>query len=68
MLDVVGILFSTIAVLYVVWRAVKLDELYPWFDHVPDPEEGPRHDERQTASLGGQGQPRYTPAPGRPYS
>jgi hypothetical protein len=60
MLDVIGILFSTMAVLYVVWRATKLDELYPWFDHVPDPEEGaePRNDGRQRASLGGQGQPR----------
>jgi hypothetical protein len=57
---VIGILFSTMAVLYVVWRATKLDELYPWFDHVPDPKEdaGPRNDGRRTASLGGQGQPR----------
>ncbi len=58
MLDLVGILFSTMAVMFVVWRAAKLDELYPWFEHVPDSQEGagPRDDGRQT--LGGQGQPR----------
>jgi len=49
MLDVLGVLFSTIAVLFVVWRAAKLDELYPWFDHVSGPKGGeePGNDERQ---------------------
>jgi hypothetical protein len=36
MLDALGVLISTVAVLYVAWRAAKLDELYPWFEHVPE--------------------------------
>jgi hypothetical protein len=39
MLDLLGVLFSTTAVLFVAWRAAKLDQLYPWFEHGPGPEE-----------------------------
>jgi hypothetical protein len=38
MLDLLGVLFSTMAVLFVVWRAAKLDDVYPWFEHTPGPE------------------------------
>ena len=38
MLDTLGVLFSTMAVLFVVWRAAKLDERYPWFDPAAGPE------------------------------
>lgn len=61
MLDVLGVLFSTLAVLFVVWRAAKLDELYPWFEHVSDSEGGaePGKDGRRTVdAFGGQRQPR----------
>jgi hypothetical protein len=62
MLDLLGVLFSTTAVLYVAWRAAKLDELYPWFDHVAGPEGNaePRNDGRRTADddFGGHRQPR----------
>ncbi len=51
MLDSLGVLFSTLAVLYVVWRAAKLDDVYPWFDHVS----GPKADvEPGNDALGGQ--------------
>ena len=32
MIDNFAILFSTLMVLYVVWRAVKLDRVRPWFE------------------------------------
>ena len=53
MLDVLGVLFSTMAVLFVVWRAAKLDELYPWFDPVPSPggDVEPDDDGRRTAEA-----------------
>ena len=53
MLDTLAVLFSTMAVLFVAWHAAKLDELYPWFDHVPDPEgdAGPSNDARRTAEA-----------------
>lgn len=38
MLDLLGVLFSTMAVLFVGWRAARLDERYPWFDHASGPE------------------------------
>jgi hypothetical protein len=61
MLDLLGVLFSTIAVLLVAWRAAKLDQLYPWFDHVSDSEEGVEtgDDGRRPADVyGRQKQPR----------
>ena len=53
MLDVLGVLISTLAVLYVAWRAAKLDGLYPWFEDVPVSEgEGePGNDERRAADA-----------------
>ena len=61
MLDLLGVLFSTIGVLLVAVRAAKLDEVYPWFDPIPDSESGaaPGHDARRTMdALGGQRHPR----------
>jgi hypothetical protein len=59
MLDVLAVLFSTIAVLFVVWRAAKLDDLYPWFEHAPGPDaDAKRHAGRPDDGLGGHRQSR----------
>jgi hypothetical protein len=47
MIDNVSILFSTLMVMYIVWRAAKLDRVRPWFE---------------TRSLYEQGQPREAAA------
>lgn len=42
MLDLVGIVFSGIMMLFVVFRAVQLDAVRPWFETAPpEPEPGP---------------------------
>jgi hypothetical protein len=35
MIDILDILFTTGMVLYVIWRAILLDRLVPWFTREP---------------------------------
>jgi hypothetical protein len=39
-LDLVGIVFSSVMMLYVIFRAVQLDRTRPWFE-APAPEQSP---------------------------
>ena len=54
MIDITSILFSTLMVMYVVWRAAKLDRVLPWFETRALHEQGrPREAAKRQATGGG---------------
>ena len=62
MIDNFSILFSTLMVMYIVWRAAKLDRIRPWFETRSLYEQAqPREAAERAAAkrkAGGNGKPR----------
>ena len=51
MLDLLGIMFSSIMMLIVIWRAARRDNQSPWFEIPPDPNAPPTGLARAQASA-----------------
>jgi hypothetical protein len=53
MLDLIGIMVSSIMMLIVILRAVQLDRSLPWFERSPNPHAPPSGLERLRANAAG---------------
>ena len=58
MIDDFSILVSTLMVMYIVWRAAKLDRVRPWFETRSLYEQGQPREAAAKRKAGGSGKPR----------